>query len=176
MHPYFEFLDQNSRGELNDIQKTKLAKIVRWRLLCGILMVIAYAFLAIITTIPLVTGDLDIWFFWIFDFLYVAGFVYGIYITQEQLHNRKKLSSLKIVVIQATPEKINAAINVPHVHLSEGGMSLMYHLKVGIVKLNGKKYGSLSGLYPAIENLSPAEFYVIDISFGAIKGVIVNYL
>lgn len=174
MHPYFSSLHINQTGVLDDAQHLALAHIIRWRMLSAYIMILGFGLLALFTTIPLLTGDLDIPVFWILDGLYLAGFLWGFILLVEQHKNIIRLAHEPVRVLAGAPHKINRAVAAT-LPADAGGMMLLKHLKAGVVKLDGKTYGSLPGLYDAIEDGSPAECYIVDLRFGGIDGVIVNY-
>ena len=179
MHPYLHDIDTNAEGTLTKDQIEKLSKITMYRSLTGWLLVACFGFLGGVTAIPLFMGAFEpplLQAMSVAELLYVLGFVYGVSIIFEQKTNKKLLNSPSVRKIETKPTKINTAIGVPNVPTPAGGMMLIKHMKAGVVKLEGKSYGCLPGIYPVIENDELAEFHVVDFAFAGVKGVIVNYL
>jgi len=178
MHPYIHDIDLNAEGKLSEDQLDKLKKITKARGFVGWLLVVCCAFLGGLSIIPLLGNMFEgrmLIFMWVAEVLYIIGFLYGIKIIAEQKKNAKMLGKPKVRKVVGKPTKVGAAVAIPHVPVM-GGMMLITHLKAGTIKLEGKKYGSLNGIYPVVEDGELAEFHVVDFGFDTIKGVVVNYL
>ncbi len=179
MHPYLHDIDTNAEGTLSTDQLQKLSKITTYRSLVGWMLVLCFGFLGSMTSIPLAVGEFEpplSYIMILMVLLYALGFFYGVKIVAEQKKNKKLIHSPSVHKVEGAPTKVNAAVAIPNIPTAAGGMMLIKHLKAGIVKLEGKKYGSLPGIYTVIEDGELAEFHVVDFAFAGVDGVIVNYL
>lgn len=176
MHEYTKYLNENTSGFLHLEQKKLLKRIIAYRILVGFLMFFCFMFLAFGTGIPLFLKLLNSWFFWLMEIAYIAGMIWGLNLTVNQIKNRHVINSARPVnYMRAIATKTNRAVAIPNVPIYAGGMMLLKHLQSGIIKLKGKSYGTLPSLYKHIEEDKESDFFIVNTSFGGIKGIIVNY-